>query len=228
MIEFPTGLNSQTPADNSQILCADNGNVAGKFTLSALWTWISNKISAIFASDVTFGDNITVSGDVNSTGMVTSVFTADIVVTNAAIVNEDLTVTEDVTVGGDVSVTGNISTANGSVAADSVTAGTSMQVGTDATIRQWLIVGLHDPNEIQVEGDAYGEVLANSAKLEFWNNLGADGKGTDLQVLPYYDANVIDDDEQVGITIIITNKESNTPYQFDITAKKLADLLTLV
>lgn len=221
MIEFPTGLNSQTPADNSQMLCADSGNVAGKFTLSALWTWINNKISAIFASDVTFGDNITVSGDVNSTGVVASVITTDIVTTNSAIVNEDLTVTEDVTVGGNVSVTGNIS-ANGSVTADSVATDTS------AIVRQELTVGLHDPAEIQTEGDAYGEVLANSAKLEFWNNLGADGKGTEVQILPYFDENAGQDDEQSGVTIIITNKESNTPYQFDITAKKLTDLLALV
>lgn len=228
MIEFPTGLNSQTPTDNSQILCADSSNVAGKFTLSALWTWISNKISAIFASDVTFGNNITVGGDVNSTGVVTSVFTADNVITNTATVNEDLTVTEDVTVGGDVSVTGNISTANGSVTADSVTAGTSMQVGTDATVRQGLTVGLHDPIEIQTEGDAYGEVWANILKLEFWNNLAGDGKGTEVQVLPYFDENAGQDDEQVGITITVTNKGSGNNYQFDITAKKLTDLLALV
>ena len=221
MIEFPTGLSSQTPADNSQMLCADSGNVAGKFTLSALWTWINNKISAIFASDVTFGDNITVSGDVNSTGVVASVITTDIVTTNSAIVNEDLTVTEDVTVGGDVSVTGNIS-ANGSVTADSVATDTS------AIVRQELTVGLHDPAEIQTEGDAYGEVLANSLKLEFWNNLGADGKGTEVQILPYFDENAGQDDEQAGITVIITNYASGNNYQFDITAAKLTALLALV
>lgn len=222
MIEFPTGLNSQTPADNSQMLCADSGNVAGKFTLSALWTWINNKISAIFASDVTFGENITVGGDVNSTGVVTSGITADGITANGITVNEDLIVIEDVTVGGDVSVTGNISTANGSVTADSV------MINTSAIVRQELTVGLHDPAEIQTEGDAYGEVLANSAKLEFWNNLGADSKGTEVQILPYFDENAGQDDEQSGVTIIITNKESNTPYQFDITAKKLTDLLALV
>ena len=196
--------------------------------MSALWTWISNKISAIFASDVTFGNNITVGGDVNSTGVVTSGITADGITANDIIVNEDLTVTEDVTVGGDVSVTGNISVPNGSVTADSAITDTSIQVGTSAIVRQGLTVGLHDPNEIQVEGDAYGEILANSLKLEFWNNLGADGKGTEVQVLPYFDENAGQDDEQSGITIIITNKESGTPYQFDITAKKLTDLLALV
>lgn len=187
MIEFPTGLNSQTPADNSQILCADNGNVAGKFTLSALWTWINNKISAIFASDVTFGENIIVGSDVNSTGVVTSGITADGITTNDIIVNEDLTVTEDVTVGGDVSVTGNISTANGSVAADSVTANTSIQAGADAG-----------------------------------------GSGTLVEILPYFDEYAGQDNEQTGITVIITNYASGNNYQFDITAKKLADLLTLV
>lgn len=224
MIEFPTGLNSQTPADNSQMLCADSGNVAGKFTLSALWTWISNKISAIFASDVTFGGNVTVGNSVyvNANVECDVLEATQIISTGGVNVTTNLTVTGNTTVGGDVSVTGNISTANGSVTADSVTASTS------AIVRQGLTVGLHDPAEIQIEGDAYGEILANSLKLELWNNLGADGKGTEVQILPYFDENAGQDDEQSGVTIIITNKESNTPYQFDITAAKLTALLASV